>query len=266
MEFANQHFRFVYKFVTAHFIHLLTKSNSMSVLLHYAKGTIRKAKKIMGAEADLIPYMKFKEIDWFSEVLQKLKPRRVLEYGCGYSSLYYPSFLDAQATWTSVEHDEAWSKGIKDKLTDSRVQINHVPADGKEWHKEGTLKEFPTYVNTPKKMEKFDLILIDGMAREACIDLSPQLLNPKGVVVVHDCNRTKYHPHIHQFKHWAIWEDFRRTSGGIGIASNYVEIGKILDIEKHKKVWKTDTAVNNFFKLKFLLLKKGKPFRFTSSK
>lgn len=237
----------------------------MSLIQHYAKGTTRKAKKIMGAEPDLIPYMKFKEVDWFTEVLQSLKPRRVLEFGCGYSSLYYPQFLEPQATWTSIEHNEAWSQGIKNKLTDKRVEIHHIKADAAQWHKEGTLTEFTTYVNAPVKMGKFDLILIDGMAREACIDLSPQLLNPKGVVVIHDCNRTKYHSHIHQFKHWAIWEDFRRTSGGIGIASNEVEIDQILNIEKQKNIWNADTAVNNFFKLKFLLLKKGKPFRFTSS-
>lgn len=238
----------------------------MGLLQHYAKGTTRKAKKIMGIEADLIPYMKFKEIDLFTELLQSVKPKRVLEYGCGFSTLYYPQFLRQDATWTSIEHDFGWAENIKSKLSDDKVTLIEVAADADEWYKEGTLKEFPSYVNKPKELGKFDLILIDGMAREACIDLAKELLNPKGIIVVHDSNRTKYHPHIQKFKHWAIWEDFRKTSGGIGIASQDVDLETFIDFKKHTQVWKADTAVNNFFKLKFLLLKKGKAFRFTSSK
>jgi hypothetical protein len=90
----------------------------MSLLNNYLQGTSRQMKKIFGIKPDIIPYMKFKEIAIMKELLATKKPKAVLEYGCGYSSLFYPQFLPVQATWTSIEHDKEWFESIQPLLPD----------------------------------------------------------------------------------------------------------------------------------------------------
>ncbi|MBU2525741.1 MAG: class I SAM-dependent methyltransferase [Bacteroidetes bacterium] len=238
----------------------------MSLLNNYLQGTLRQIKKTLGIKPDIIPYMKFKEIAIMKDLFATRKPLSVLEYGCGYSSLFYPQFLPEQATWTSIEHDKEWFEGIQPLLPNKgKATIHFVAPDAKEWRRTGTLDEFKSYVEKPLSMGKFDFILVDGMAREACIETAKKLLNEKGILVVHDANRSWYHDHIRSFPNWILLEDFRRTSGGLAIASLDENPEKYLNISKHLAEWKTDASISNFFKFKFLLFKSAKKFRFSKS-
>jgi len=39
------------------------------------------------------PWMKYREIEIIEEILKNLQPQRVLEWGAGYSTLYFPKIL-----------------------------------------------------------------------------------------------------------------------------------------------------------------------------
>jgi predicted O-methyltransferase YrrM len=234
---------------------------------HYLKGTKRKIKKQIG-DYGTDPYMKYREIDLFREILENVNPEKVLEYGCGLSTLYYPDILSGSARWISVEHNDEWYEQISPKIREEqkKVSLFNVKPDIKKYPHDGYYEHFHSYVDFPESHGPFDLILVDGMAREACIEKSMEMLTPDGLLVVHDCNRRKYHDYIKEYPNWLIMEDFRKTAGGFGFATKSRDITALFRVEHHRELWKTDSLINNFFKFKFLLNKPSKPFRMISSK
>lgn len=226
----------------------------------YAKGTARKLKKFVGI-ASKDPYMKYKEIDFFKELFANFKPMRCLEYGCGTSTPYYMDHLPADAQWLSVEHHKGWFEKISKEIGRPNLSLHFVDIEGNE----PTSPEEDVYASFPAQYAPFDFILVDGIRRENCADLAKKYLSDNGIVVMHDSNRPQYHQHIKQFKYWFILEDFRKSAGGLGLASDHVNVNELIDLERHKRLWKKDTAISNFFKFKFLLGKRPKTFKFQSS-
>ncbi len=104
------------------------------------------------------------------------------EYGSGTSTLFYPDYLDEDAKWTSLEHDREWYQNVKERMNRDKVTIHQVDPEVSEWVYNGDYNDFKTYVDFPRDLGKFDLILVDGMARESCIDRAIDLLNPNAVV------------------------------------------------------------------------------------
>ncbi len=213
------------------------------------------------------PYMKYKEIDLFTELLQNLKPKKVLEYGCGFSTLYYPGMLEKDASWISVEHDDQWYAQIAPEIEakNEKVKVFNVKPDIAEYPDDGYYEHFHSYIHFPEQFAPFDLILVDGMARESCIENGMKLLAPDGVLVIHDCNRKKYQPYIKKFPFWVIMEDFRKTAGGFGFGRADKSLDNLIDFNRHAGLWKIDSVINNIFKFKYLIGKKSKPFRLLRS-
>lgn len=241
----------------------MSKSVFGHLFTDFRKGTVRKTRKIIGLPLGKDPWMAYKEIDIFLEILDSLKPQNCLEFGCGYSSLYYPGFLSPGATWTSVEHNKEWFEKIVEKSypVKNLTLYNILPNAG-SWEKGGNYSDFKNYVDFPRSLNlKFDLILVDGVAREACIEAGLDLLSDNGLLIVHDCNRVQYQNQLKRFPYWVIFEDFRKSAGGFGFASRKNIIPQSFEIKKHASVWKIDTKINNFFKFKYLIGKPSKPFQ-----
>ncbi len=231
-----------------------------SLLSHYRKGTLRRARKMFGLPFNS-PFMRYKEIAVMEEVIQKLKPSKVLEFGCGLSTLYFPTKLKLNAEWHAIEHNEKWFKDVQRQISNPNlVKLYHIPVDSEEVGIEDEHK-FKSYVDFPSSLGKFDLILVDGVARKECITKAKQLLNKNGLLIVHDSNRSAYHSLLKTFKHWMIMEDFRKTSGGFGFATKDKDIKEYIALENHRGVWKIDNAIQNFSKFKFLLGKKTRPYK-----
>lgn len=226
----------------------------------YSKGTRRKLLKLFGYESK-DPYMKYKEIDFFKELLSSFQPDRCLEYGCGTSTPYYIEHLPKESHWSSIEHHKGWFDKISQEIDRPNLDLHYVNVEGND----PKVPSEDIYASFPKSFAPFDFILVDGIRRENCIELAHDLLSDKGIVVVHDSNRAHYHPHIKKFKYWFILEDFRKSAGGLGLASNHVDVTQLIDLEQHAALWRQDTAVSNFFKFKFLLGKKAKAFRLQTS-
>ena len=61
------------------------------------------------------------------------------------------------------------------------------------WKKDYDGKNFYNYVNQPNKIgKKFDLIFIDGECRNACLDVSFELLKDDGMIVFDNTSRNIY--------------------------------------------------------------------------
>lgn len=119
--------------------------------------------------------------------LEKLKPRNVLEWGPGRSTLMLAESLP-DAEIFSIEHNPQWHERIM-KL--AKIYASVIPI-----HELITLEPGKSgkYVTAPLYLDRnFDLIVIDGRMRTDCIAIARQVLNEKGVVLVHDANRIGYH-------------------------------------------------------------------------
>lgn len=185
------------------------------------------------------PMMRYREIDLISEVIEKLNPAMVLEWGSGYSTLYFPKKLSKEAKWLSVEHSESWSRRINSKNKNPNVEINWVEPEYSNWkdeYKDGTYNDLKSYIEYPSVDGTYDLIIVDGKARKACIIKAKDILNKNGVLILHDANREWYHNELEKFKYCEYFLDYRTTSGGIAIVSDSREIGSVLNIEKRKKI------------------------------
>ena len=244
----------------SHIFRLLNLMGAESILSIYTKGTKRKLNKFLGLNLK-DPYMKFKEISIFQEVFKNLKPLKCLEYGCGTSTIYYLNHLPKEANWYSIEHHKGWFDKMQSQNDFSNLHLYHVELESTD----PPSLENDTYVNYPEQFGQFDFILVDGIRRENCIRKAHDLLSENGLLVVHDSNRNYYHDLIKTFPNWMILEDFRKSAGGIGFASKKLDLSKLIDYDSHIPLWKTDTAISNFFKFKFLIGKKPKKFRFQKS-
>lgn len=200
---------------------------------------------------EMQPWMRYKEIIIMKELLTKLQPKRCLEWGTGYSTLYFPKYLPGNFKWISIEHDEEWVIKIRELNERSNVQIYHQHPNHFPWtdkNKDGSYSDLKEYINFPNKFGKFDFILIDGRARDECLKKAYDLVEHKGLVILHDANRNYYHGSLNLFRYQALFVDLRDGEGGLWIGSKGSQIKTVLDVHKHKTLWHLiEKYSNNWF-------------------
>lgn len=193
------------------------------------------------------PWMYHKELDIFVEVIQNLQPAKCLEWGSGFSTLYFPKLLQPSANWLSIEHDQAWVEKIKMLNNKKNVTIKHIKPHNEKWKGDGTYEDFKQYVDYPSNLKFFDLIIVDGRARKDCLERGVQLLSDKGVIILHDANRLKYHNAFKFYKNSTLFTDHHTSYGGLWIGSNHVAIDEVLDVKKNQKVWERHAKLAKYF-------------------
>jgi hypothetical protein len=78
----------------------------------------------------------------------------------------------------------------------------YLPEGPAPQHLEADEPDIAKYVNFPKEVGgPFDLIVIDGRYRRRCLLVAPEVLAPGGVVLLHDAERTHYHPSLDIYPH-----------------------------------------------------------------
>lgn len=121
---------------------------------------------------------------------------RVLEWGSGGSTVWLADRLPDGAHLTSVEHHAEWFGKVGERLGD-RENVTRILAEpaGDLGRNATPDEEDPThleaYLDAPGG-QGFDVILVDGVARSACMERAKELLNPGGVVFLHDAQRDWY--------------------------------------------------------------------------
>lgn len=134
------------------------------------------------------------------DYLTKIKNPKVFEYGVGGSSLF---FVDMGASLISIEHDYEWYiKLMNIKLnTKSNWQILNIPPGTKTHHRLYGSRfrgyensDFFNYVTSIDSFEdsSFDLILIDGRSRVACLKHAKSKVKIGGWIVLDNAERSRY--------------------------------------------------------------------------
>lgn len=146
-------------------------------------------------------------------VLNAIKPQNILEYGPGSSSKIMGLFPSVKMI-DSVEDNMAWYSKYRWEVPDT-VKIYYQP-------------NLDMYPQTPGRVDKYDLIFVDGKKREECLYLAKERLVEGGVVVLHDAERPNYQEPISFYKykffqdggHTCILTDNNVTAMRIGSAFN----------------------------------------------
>ena len=142
-----------------------------------------------------LPWWTFDAVEAVEAHLAAKPEARVFEWGAGASTVW----LSKRAgTVFSVEHDPVWEKQVKHSLAAfENVDIRHVPAQLSG--QRGSSKQgfeglyFDDYVRAIRDVPgKFDLIVIDGRAREACLEEARARLAPGGIILLDDFKRERY--------------------------------------------------------------------------
>jgi len=221
--------------------------------------------QLLGYNLILRPFMKYKEIIIIKDILKNKKPQMCLEYGAGYSTLYFSRYLEKNAKWIAIEHNKNWFKKIKQLIHQKgNVSIYYIPPNHSSLDTDPNSKDaflgFEEYVLFPEKLNiKFDFILIDGEARKHCLEVAPKLLKKNGVIVLHDANRKDYHKSFGIYRFRVLFKDWRNDSGGLFVGSNTLEPYKVLNIHKHKLNWKILESFSKQDRMVITWFKKIKP-------
>lgn len=151
------------------------------------------------------PWWTYGAIDAVTAHLDALGGRaRVFEYGSGASSVW----LGARAAEVhSLEHD-AWfadvmrrmlaERGLDDVVTLREIAVPASDAPAVPSGRSGEEgKDFASYVAAIDDVPgEFDLVVVDGRARVACMEAAARRLAPGGVILFDDTQRARYRPGI----------------------------------------------------------------------
>ncbi len=166
-------------------------------LRHWIHSLTRVHDSLAMAELD-VPWWTYRSIDVVEAWLAAHpRPIRVFEYGSGSSTLWLARRVDELH---SVEHHAGFAEHIRPALEQYANIDFHVveplksatPAvpSAKEGH---AGLDFADYVATIDKVGgSFDLIVIDGRAREACLVAAIPRLAPGGIIVYDNSRRARY--------------------------------------------------------------------------
>ncbi len=144
-----------------------------------------------------LPWWTFDAIARTEAFLAARPTARVFEYGSGASTVW----LSHRAQEViSTEHDETWHRLVRSRLPASApVTLNFVPpeanvdpdyrSDKPGWRTAG----FRHYAQAiDRQSDRFDLIVIDGRARAACLRHAAMRLAPGGMILFDNSGRTRY--------------------------------------------------------------------------
>ncbi len=196
------------------------------------------------------PMMKYREIDIVTEIIETLRPQNCLEWGSGYGTMYFTLLLEKDAKWIAVEHNKEWALKVQEMNKRPNVSVFHVEPHAEKWtdpDNDGALSDLKDYIDFPERLGKLDFILVDGRARKECMAKALKLINDNGIVILHDANRGYYHETFELFEHRVFFENYRPNSHGLFIGSRGTEIGDVLDVEKHKKLWGFYNGIASLF-------------------
>jgi hypothetical protein len=134
-----------------------------------------------------------------AEVEQFLKncdhKAQVFEYGSGASTIWLAKRC---AKVVSVEHDKAWFFHLKNQIADFHnielvLKEPEYTLDEKYRSQKAPAVTFKAYVTAIQEtQQQFDLIIIDGRSRGACLEECLPYLKPRGMILLDNSNRERY--------------------------------------------------------------------------
>ena len=206
------------------------------------------------------PKMKYQEMMIIVEILRRKKPQHCLEWGSGYSSLFFPRYLESAARWIAVEHNSDWDEKIKRLNDRPNTEFNLIKPNNFPWtdeHHDGAYADLKDYIEFPKSLGvRFDFILIDGQARKECLTISRDILASDGIIVLHNANREYYHEALKYYRHQVLFYE-GGIDNGLWVGSTNLNIEKVLDIKKHTQIWDTSNKLRRVRKSFYSLFRQS---------
>lgn len=142
-----------------------------------------------------VPWWTFDSADRVAAWLRDHPGARVFEWGSGASTLWLAA---RAATVHSVEHHAGWAEVLAPRLP-VNVELTVVEPVACETPVVSSAKpghrglDFAPYVDAIDDLPgDFDLVVIDGRAREACLARAVSRLAPGGVIVFDNVDRRRY--------------------------------------------------------------------------
>lgn len=126
------------------------------------------------------PLMHSNEIELIERYLDQ--DTTMLEYGSGASTAY---FAEKVKHLTSIEHNQRWVKVVENKIQNlSNVEYVVIPTTNV---KPAPKDLFAKYIDWPKTQNrKFDVVFIDGRARQWVAESVQNVIDETSIVLVHD--------------------------------------------------------------------------------
>ena len=126
----------------------------------------------------------------------------MLEWGSGATTVWMLDHMTENQSLTSVEHVEDWHQEVSQKVTDLELHPKHTyllrtdQTPLRDNHGElvntyaSPLEETPAgfndYINPGLDLDKYQVILVDGIARGACLARVCMFAREDAVVLLHD--------------------------------------------------------------------------------
>lgn len=145
------------------------------------------------------PYMTKEEKDLILFYMAKYKPKKILEYGIGWSTAHFSKheFIEQ---YYGIEHNADWIAKVNGIVDQNKVKFIHCPINYKDYQNQELLTK---YVNH-QSIGPFDFIFIDGDHRHQCLEFAAKNLTPNGFCMVHDSSRKDMHSYFKHFKNFRI--------------------------------------------------------------
>lgn len=120
----------------------------------------------------------------------------VFEWGMGTSTLI-AAFINIQRL-VAIDSSNEWVNNVKKIIPHKRYQLKHIDIGKvKDFGypvSNSTISTWPTYSSVVKnEQQPFDVYLIDGRFRVACICMALMHADENSYILVHDFDRKNYH-------------------------------------------------------------------------
>ncbi|MGB8022297.1 MAG: class I SAM-dependent methyltransferase [Candidatus Nanopelagicales bacterium] len=147
-----------------------------------------------------VPWWTFESAALVDAFLRGRRDARVFEWGSGASTVW---LARRSASVVAVEHDERWAGEVRARLPEGApVDLRVVPAEEAAAGAAGEARsskpgatelDFRAYVDVIDEVGgTFDVIVIDGRARQACLASAVDHLAPDGIIVFDNVERARY--------------------------------------------------------------------------
>ncbi len=180
-------------------------SNVLKTPVEYRSDYMRSMLPFTKKRMDPLPWMNYKSINFIGSKLPQINT--VFEYGSGSSTLFW---LNKGKSVISIEHDPIFYQDLHKKLV-AKCYINihyhliepeidsaknqHNPALPHYFHSaDFNGYSFRHYVDSINSFndETFDVVVVDGRARPACISQATRKIKCGGLLVLDNSDRGYY--------------------------------------------------------------------------
>ena len=129
-------------------------------------------KVCLDKNGDPIPWYTYPAIEYLSQF--DYSSKKVLEYGCGYSSLFWAKRAKQVV---SIEDNRQWYEKWCAEFKKDNLDIR--------WRDEGEIYEMAAFEDS----QKYDVIVIDGKRRWQCAEAAVKALEQGGMIILDDSDR-----------------------------------------------------------------------------